>query len=50
MGDLWKELTRAQLNKLEYDIKKFYRAYYKELRKQMAAHPNVDLPLYFGVS
>ena len=47
MADLWKELTNAQANKLQYDIKKFFRTYYKELRKQIGAQPDVNLPAWF---
>src|SRR5215204_2979132 len=31
-------IPRGKVNRLHYDVKQYFRAYFKELRKQIAAH------------
>lgn len=40
-------MSKAVLNKLQYDVQGYFRAYYHELRKQLAEHPEAELPRWF---
>jgi len=42
-------IPRGKVNRLHYDVKQYFRAYFKELRKQIAAHdPNFEkVPHWF---
>ncbi len=44
----WGPWTQGQLNRLQYDVRGYFRAYYSELRRLMAEHEDADIPDWFG--
>jgi hypothetical protein len=49
VSELWRQrnFPEAQKNRFVHEVKKFFRAYYKELRKQIVMHPDANLPRWF---
>ncbi len=43
----WGPWTHGKINKIEYEVPRYFRAYYAELRSLLSKHEDADLPYWF---